>query len=82
MSIDDDYFDLVAFIEKNDNKDGYYKTALDNINDFNNEVSRENKELGRQVVSLKAAIVVKASDIKITDIFGEGRYINLELNGD
>lgn len=79
MSLDDDYFDLRAFVEKHDKKDGYYAEALNNINDFNNEVSRENKELGRQLAALKAAIVVKASDINITDMFGEGRYIHLEL---
>ena len=79
MSLDDDYFDLAEFVDKHDGDDGYYLKALDRINDFNNEVSRENSELLRQIAALKAVITIKASDINITDPFGGGRYIHLEL---
>lgn len=81
MSIDDDFFDLQRYIEE----DGSPRNrsamlpVLDRVQEFHNSLIQERDELGRQNAALKAAIVVKASDIKITDVLGQGRYIHLEL---
>lgn len=56
--------------------------ALENIEQLQLEAIQDRDEYTRQVAALKAAIVVKASDVRITDCFGEGRCIHLELNGD
>lgn len=83
MSLDDDYYDLRDFLEsfENDKDRICMLGCLDRINDFNNQVAEDNKELRRQLVALKAAIVVlDAADVKITEPYCEaGRYINLEL---
>ena len=81
MSIDDDFFDLRHYLEE----DGSPRNrpamvpVLDRIEELQNTLIAERDELGRQVAALKAAIVVKASDVRITEPFGSERYINLEL---
>ena len=82
MSIDDDFFDLEHYIDEDEstrNKD-CMKAILGRIQKYTNTLIQERDEYARQAAALKAAIVVKSSDVRITDYFGDGRYINLEIN--
>ena len=80
MSIDSDIFDMVEYLEDDGTNDKGLMVALfERITDYIKKLEFNNEELGVQAAALKAAIVVKASDINITSPGGVRNYIHLEL---